>query len=443
MLATTGIRTTSLTVPWPQPNLLNFLRRSHGQPRFYWESGREPIAIAGFGAAAMFSAGGPERFSSIRKQVGRFWDGFQALGENPAPPGLPQPCIFGGFSFRTAPETGQHDQPGVWKAFGEARFFVPQYQILRYQEQTWLTVTARMDGVGDFSVQDALWDIPGMFEVLPAGGHAGAPAPDLMMDPAGWAHIVTEARGRIDSGELKKVVAARGLALNAPVDPLQALGRLSGKYPDCYRFLFEPEAGHAFFGASPELLASVSGQRLETMALAGSAPRGETMDEDLAFGQALLSSKKDLREHRYVIQDVRNCLAGLLPEVEVGETGLLQLSNIQHLHTPLTAGPLNGFDILDFVEALHPTPAVGGLPRRSAQDFIDENETLTRGWYASPVGWVDSIGGGVFTVGLRSAVTGGGTTRLYAGAGIVRDSVAELEWAETELKFAPILEAVR
>ena len=93
------------------------------------------------------------------------------------------------------------------------------------------------------------------------------------------------------------------------------------------------------------------------------------------------------------------------------------------------------------VEALHPTPALGGDPRRAALQLIRELEPIPRGWYGAPVGWIDSGLDGEFAVAIRSAVAQEARVWIYAGAGIVADSLPEREWEETELKFRPMLDA--
>ena len=121
---------------------------------------------------------------------------------------------------------------------------------------------------------------------------------------------------------------------------------------------------------------------------------------------------------------------------------LLQLSNIQHLETTIEGTIAEGADILSIVGALHPTPAVGGVPSKQSRELIASTEAATRGWYAGPVGWIDRHGNGQFAVALRTAITVGHDTRLYAGAGIVSDSQPDLEWEETEWKLNPLLDAL-
>jgi menaquinone-specific isochorismate synthase len=176
--------------------------------------------------------------------------------------------------------------------------------------------------------------------------------------------------------------------------------------------------------------------RIETEALAGSAPRGRTASEDAALGSGLLKSEKDLREHALVVGSLVRRLeaAGLKAEVSA-RPRLKQMSNVQHLQSPVSAATRAGMHVLDTVCALHPTPAVGGSPREAACPHIRALEPFERGLYAGPIGWADSEGGGEFLVGIRSALVDGARARLYAGAGIVEGSVPERERQETDLKF--------
>ena len=262
---------------------------------------------------------------------------------------------------------------------------------------------------------------------------------------AEWVEMISETTRRIRLGELKKVVLARCTHLELPsVFPLAVLhARLAARYTECYRFLIEPQAGHAFFGATPELLAEVNGRELHTIALAGSLQRGSTWQEDQLLGQELLSSEKNRQEHAFVVQALKENLTPLTARLEIApEPALYLLNNIQHLRTPVHGQLANGKGILPVVQALHPTPALGGTPRGVALPLIEQFEPLSRGWYGAPIGWLAPNGDGEFVVGIRSAIANQNQVRLYAGVGIVADSDPEKEWRETELKFQPILKAL-
>ena len=178
-----------------------------------------------------------------------------------------------------------------------------------------------------------------------------------------------------------------------PVEPANVLARLKQNYPNCYRFLFEPVPGHAFYGATPELLAEVSGSALRTVALAGSIKRGQTPEEDAMLGQQLLDTPKEQIEHAHVVDAIRESLAPLVTDMHVAsQPGLCRLSNIQHIQTVIEGRLADEAGILSVVEALHPTPALGGRPRQIALELIQRLEPISRGWYGAPIGWLDQHG---------------------------------------------------
>lgn len=244
---------------------------------------------------------------------------------------------------------------------------------------------------------------------------------------------------------LQKVVLSHAIDVDykIPFNLTDSLNNLRLLYPGCYIFSTSNGQGQTFIGASPERLISLSNQQLVTDALAGSAPRGKTATEDATFGNHLLGSEKDLREHRAVLDFIIERLSGLNLTPHFSPfPHLLQLSNIQHLRTPIYAQVSSQLHLLDILAELHPTPAVAGVPREIALEQIRNAETFDRCLYAAPLGWVDRHGNGEFAVGIRSAVIEGYRARLYAGAGIVAGSEPEKELAEIKLKFQALLKAL-
>jgi len=224
---------------------------------------------------------------------------------------------------------------------------------------------------------------------------------------------------------------------------LRILNGLRQRFPECSAFSLANGSGQSFIGASPERLLRVEDSVMTTEALAGSANRGTTASEDASFGGKLLQSEKDLREHRIVLDSIVRRLSPLGLDLRHSERPLLKrLSNVQHLHTPIEADLPKGVKLLDMLSRLHPTPAVGGTPREVVVPMIAELEAFPRGLYCGAVGWIDSRGGGEFTVALRSALIDGSKARMYAGAGIVAGSRPEKELAETELKFKAMQDAL-
>ena len=123
---------------------------------------------------------------------------------------------------------------------------------------------------------------------------------------------------------------------------------------------------------------------------------------------------------------------------------VLKLPGIQHLYSEIFGKVRSEKDIpiLEILGALHPTPAVGGTPRKKALAWLAVNENLERGWYSGPVGWVNDRGEGDFAIALRAALLRGNSAHLHAGAGIVSGSVPEQELRETELKMKAAFSAI-
>ena len=249
----------------------------------------------------------------------------------------------------------------------------------------------------------------------------------------------------IQSKSLKKLVLSQpiDIVFNQPFNLINSLNNLRFLYPDCYVFSTANGKGQQFIGASPERLISLQNKELITDALAGSAPRGKTSLEDVNLGQELLSSEKNLREHQVVVDFIveRLLSLGLTPNL-TGSPCLRQLTNIQHLWTPIQCQISTHIHLLEVLAQLHPTPAVAGTPRDIAQQQIHHYETFDRSLYAAPIGWIDHQGNGEFIVGIRSALLDGNRARLYAGAGIVAGSEPEKELTEIQLKLQALLRAL-
>lgn len=254
-----------------------------------------------------------------------------------------------------------------------------------------------------------------------------------------------------DPGPLQKVVLARALELraeNGAWDPLAVLHRLLAANPDAYGYLVDLSgagpsyAGSTLVGASPELLVERTGDRVRCHPFAGSAPRDPDPAVDAANAAALVASAKNQHEHALVIDVMRAALEPLCAELTIAaEPQLHGTDALWHLGTPIT-GRLRdaGTTALDLALALHPTPAVGGVPTAEAVAVIGEVEG-DRGFYAGAAGWCDADGDGRWVVSIRGAQisTDGQVAVVHSGGGIVAESDPDEEVAETTAKFRTIL----
>jgi menaquinone-specific isochorismate synthase len=250
---------------------------------------------------------------------------------------------------------------------------------------------------------------------------------------------------QIHCGNLEKLVLSETLTVKTatPLPIAPTLHKLRSRYTGCQIFSLRDGNGQGFIGASPERLLQIQDRRLTADALAGSAPRGRTMGEDVVLGDRLLHSTKDIHEHQLVLSFIQQRLQslGIVPHF-ASPAHLLQLPNIQHLRTLVTADLPSHIGLLNVLAALHPTPAVAGTPQHRVESYLRRYEPFDRHLYAAPLGWVDYRGNGSFTVGIRSALIQGDRLRLYAGAGIVAGSDPQKEWAEVRLKLQTLLQAL-
>jgi menaquinone-specific isochorismate synthase len=265
--------------------------------------------------------------------------------------------------------------------------------------------------------------------------------------PTDYRDAVARATRAIAAGRLRKVVLARRLLVETDwaVSPTAMLERLADDEPSCTAFLFR-RGESAFVGASPELLVSRRNQSVLSHPLAGTIAL-ELAPASADRGDRLLGSAKDLEEHELVVADIASVLDPLCSELIVpSEPSVVSLRTMAHLGTRiegrLIADEGRVPSALELVVALHPTPAVGGVPRAEALELIATLEPGPRGPWAGPVGWVDASGDGDWMVGLRSATLSAKEATIWAGAGIVAASDPESELAETTVKLTPVLEGL-
>lgn len=248
---------------------------------------------------------------------------------------------------------------------------------------------------------------------------------------------------------LGKAVLARSLSVqaDAPIDPLALAARLEqDSSVTAYVTplpIEEAEAPAWLVGATPELLVSRRGRTVVSHPLAGSIPRRDDPEQDRQAAASLKASAKDLAEHRYVVDAIVEALGPLCSEIDAPATPeLTATQSMWHLGTRIVGTLDEATSAAELAGLLHPTPAVCGTPREAALDVIKTLEPVDRDFYAGAVGWVDEHGDGDWYVAIRCARVQGRRLRLFAGAGIVKDSVAALEVEETAAKFTALLDAL-
>lgn len=328
----------------------------------------------------------------------------------------------------------RHDRDPAWAASHDALWVLPR-----------LTLSRTVDGVV------ARWWLPegASPPPLPRVDHLPHSATRTLPDDAPerrarWSALVTDALGEMRAGRVAKLVGARRESLRR--DGGWRLGDLVRRLaplhaPGSARFAFQHE-GTRFLGLTPETLLTRRGAQLRTEALAGSLARDPA--HDARDRDALRRSEKDLREHALVAEMILRTLAPWCERLDAPTTpDVRSLRALHHLCTPITATlRADAPDALTLAAALHPTPAVAGMPVDPAVRWILSHEDAPRGWYAGALGWCDAAGDGRLVVALRAAVLRGEHAWTYAGAGLVPGSDPEREWEETAVKMAMMREAL-
>ena len=438
---------------------------------FFWEQPSEHNALVGVGAATTITTSGPAHATDAALQWRALMRNavisYAEDAEDIANAYGHGPLFFGGFAFDS-----ENPSPALWADFPAGLLILPRFLLLHSGTQTALSMHVLLHASESVeeSFQQLLSDTESLLIAIEnsnsiinredAGRPQGSPlhigdqteqdssnrnlAIQDILPSSKWMKKVAEVASEIRQGRFEKVVLARSVQVipekaNSRFSIETVLSRLRTSYPSTYIFVLQ--RGTRFFvGATPERLVQAQNGQIHTMALAGSAPRGTTVEEDERIGATLLQSEKNSIEHSIVVARVRDALLAHCQEVSVSATPrLLKLRNVQHLETSIVAELVPGRCILDVIADLHPTPAVGGFPRKEALAEIRAVEEMDRGWYAGPIGWIGASGHGEFAVALRSGLISEHEATLFAGCGIVGDSNPQSEYEESCLKLQVML----
>jgi salicylate biosynthesis isochorismate synthase/menaquinone-specific isochorismate synthase len=382
---------------------------------------------------------GPGRFERVAQRWRRL--AADALAEPPQGPPGSGLVVTGAFAFADDGASALH-----WSGFAPASLIVPELSLARRGEEVWCTVAAlaRGDDVPEellerieLRLASLRLDKLPLLDPHPTERHRVAGA----LSPEHYEAAVARAVELIRAGEIEKIVLAREVEVHAPEshDIAAVYGVLRSAFAGCF-VIAVGRGESSFIAASPELLIRREGLRASTLALAGSVGRSADPAVDDHLGERMLRSPKDRQEHAIVAHRIERELRPHAVWVTMpDEPSVVRIANIQHLATPIRAQLAHPVGAIELAGLLHPTPAVGGEPGAKATPMIPALEGIDRGWYAGPVGWSDTGGDGEFCVALRCALVHGNLARCYAGVGVVADSDAASELAETEVKLEALL----
>lgn len=423
-----------LTAPRAFSDSAPFLADLVGDSTLVWA--HHERGMLGFGEATRAVASGPERFALLSA-----W--FEDLAQTAqVTNGVGHPgtglSAFGSFGFSRA-------------STFDSRLVIPEITLGRNDEAAWITWTSA-DPHAQMSAEGAEARLAQLLAqaVESHGARACAVNPGRITE-AGFEASVHAGVERIRSGEVEKMVLARDavVQLDGPAPLADTLRELSLRYVDCWCYGVD-----GLMGATPEMLIQVLDGTARARVLAGTLDRAAgAMAGDAAATASLVADAKQRQEHQYAIDSFTDALGPLVSSLEAPrEPFVLQLPNVWHLASDVRAklaprpdGATPG--ALDLLAVVHPTAAVCGTPRVRAGEIIRELEAVDRGAYAGPVGWVDAAGNGEFGIALRGGMVehgpdGADAVRLWAGCGIVADSQAPAELAETWAKMRPMLQAL-
>jgi isochorismate synthase len=434
----------SITVPL-DPNLdlvaaVLAARRTTDRYFCFEQPDRDGFVLAGVGQAAILESRGPDRFKEVAAAARELGRGAMTddLDGGPTASG---PVFVGGFAFA-------HDGGATpeWSSLAPASLVLPEISLARHRGEARMTVSVAVDGD---EAPEALLEKVGerIAELRPAAMPLLDPDPATRAKvvsaapPSHYEHAVERAVEKIRTGHLEKIVLAREVRVHASRDhdPGAVLGALRDVFPACFCWCVgTPEL--AFVGASPELLVRRDGARAQSVALAGTTRRSADPAVDDHLGEQLARNPKEREEQAIVARRIERTLEPVSVWVTVADQPVLvKVHNVQHLATPIRAQLADPLPAVELAGRLMPTPAVGGEPSDEALPMIPALEGLDRGWYAGAVGWTDLAEDGEFCVALRCALLRGPVAHLYAGCGIVRDSVPAEELTESEVKLQALL----
>ncbi len=403
-------------------------------PRLFWMNREQNFAVAGIGIADTIAFEG----------AGNNEECFSKFGLSVAEK-KHDTRYFGGFCFNNS-----ESQDSVWQKFSSFSFVLPLVQLTLENKTVTLSCHLWLESGDNLHAKiSEITDI--LDQVVANADNTAIKLPELLNisynpNEQSWIERCQKAIQTFETDGMDKIMLARQTVLefSDSFSPLVFL--LNYPYPKnaIYRFYFEPAENQAFFSFSPERLYRREGNMLLTEALAGTCSKKSVNGDDHDASETLLNSEKDIREHNYVKEMIKHELLKICNNIDMDDDlQVLQLHRLAHLYTRCSAWLKPEFEHDNAVlNLLHPTPAVGGVPKASAMEHIIELEPFSRGWYAAPVGWV-SRDASEFCVAIRSALVNGRFAYLYSGAGLVKGSDPLSEWEEVEQKIGDILAITR
>lgn len=251
-----------------------------------------------------------------------------------------------------------------------------------------------------------------------------------------WEKLFNSCHNKILQNEAEKIVISREVLVNISKEPNEEflIKRLMKNNKQSFVFAYK-KGEKCFLGATPEILVEKVGTTITSHAVAGTLIKDKNHNKE-----DFLNDDKNSYEQNIVVSNIKNVFDKFGKDTEVSKRDLIETKNLYHIHTVLKTN--SSENIITWRDRLHPTPALGGMPKDIALKAIIENENHERGLYSSPIGLIDESGDGIFVVGIRSGLLHKNKLYAYAGCGIVEKSQCEKEYLETSGKLKTILECL-
>ena len=278
---------------------------------------------------------------------------------------------------------------------------------------------------------------------LPAEQKHQNPPAESGFGEAAFKAAVERAKRYIFDGDIMQVVLSQRMSQPFKASPLSLYRALRALNPSPYMFYFDL-AGQHIVGASPEILVRLEDEEVTVRPIAGTRPRGKTVEEDIALAEDLRADPKERAEHVMLVDLGRNDVGRVaqIGSVRLTESMAIErYSHVMHIVSNVEGKLKEGLDAIDVLRATFPAGTVSGAPKVRAMEIIDEMEPVKRGIYAGAVGYLGFNGDMDVAIAIRTAVLKDQVLHVQAGAGIVADSVPESEWQETCNKAKALLRA--
>ena len=416
-------------------NPLNWLLYQNATNKIYWEDRNKKFTMAGIGEAYVLegTAENVEQFIPKIKSSGFFTENNKNLK------------FYGGLRFDLTQTTAEE-----WEDFKSYRFVIPEFELLKNNLGTFFICNIIVNS--KTNIKNVISKYKNKLSNINFKKNNQKDNTNYIHknrkdypDKNGWTKAIKKAVALFDNSSLKKIVLARKsvFSFNNSICALTLLSKIRKTNNNLYFFCFQFKPDKIFWGATPELLYSRNNNSFKSEAMAGTRERGLTKKGDEQLESELFSSKKEIREHAYVSDGVKerlNKLCSKFNRIE-NKKKILKMEKLQHYYSAFQGTLKPDIEEAEALSIMHPTPAVCGSPTSLAYKNISSMEPFDRGWYSGPVGWI-GMDSSKFAVAIRSGLIEKNKLSLYSGAGIVKGSEPESEWNEIETKISPVLKVI-